>query len=58
MIFFLHVLNFGENIHKGLFFLASLRPMKYLNPFLPKKTLSDTSVLLIFIFFIEISLLY
>ena len=28
--------------------------MKYLNPFLPKETLLDTTILLIAIFFIEI----
>ena len=42
---------FGRNIHKGLNFLASLYPMKYLNPFLLKETLLDIAILLISIFF-------
>ena len=33
---FLYALIFGRNIHKGLIFLASLYPLKYLNLFLPK----------------------
>ena len=48
---------FGRNIHKGLNFLASLYPMKYLNPFLLKETLLDIAILLISIFFIEIGYL-
>ena len=51
---FLYALIFGSNIHRGLIFLAFLKPIKNLNPFLPKKTLLDTANILISIFFIEI----
>ena len=49
---FLSALTFERNMHKILTFLASLYPMKYLNLFLPKETLLDTTILLISIFFI------
>ena len=51
---FLYALIFGSNIHRSLIFLAFLKPIKNLNPFLPKKTLLDTANILISIFFIEI----
>ena len=31
-------------MHKGFIFLAFLLPIKYLNPFLPKDTLLDTTI--------------
>ena len=40
----------GE-IYKKVYFLASMLPVKYLNPFLPKEILLDTVILLLSIFF-------
>ena len=34
---FLCEVIFGRNINKGLIFLASLQPIKYLNPFYQKE---------------------
>ena len=34
-------------IHKGLTFLSSLLPIKYLKPFIPKGTLLDSTILVI-----------
>ena len=44
---FLYAFIFGRNMHKGLNFLASLEPVKYLKPFLPKEALLYTTVFLL-----------
>ena len=43
----LYALIFGKNMHKGLIFLASFYPIRYLKLFLQKGTLLDTTILLI-----------
>ena len=45
-------------MHKGLFFLEFLQPMKYLKSCLPKGNLLDTTILLTFISFIKMDLLH
>ena len=55
--FFIYVLIFGRNMHKGLFFLASLKSTKYLKSFLPKETLLDSTILLLSILSVEVRLL-
>ena len=46
-LFYLYAFIFGRNIHRGLIFLASLQPIKYLKSFVQKETLLDTAILLI-----------
>ena len=55
--FLIHEFSFGRITHKGLKFLPSLYPIKYLKLFSPKATLLDTSTLLTFTSFIEMGLL-
>ena len=57
LVSLLYVFIIGRNVYKGLAFLVSLLPIKYLKLFLPKETLSDTPIFLISISFIEIGLL-
>ena len=46
-LFYLYAFIFGRNIRRGLIFLASLQPIKYLKSFVQKETLLDTAILLI-----------
>ena len=56
--YLLYILISGENMHKRLICLLSLKQMKHLKSCLPKGNLLDTAVSLISISFIKIGLLH